>query len=55
LAPLAGFLLARSSRQSDSWLGRVVAAAKWIGPLYSLWKGFFPGREHQAEAGGRAT
>ena len=35
LAPVAGFLLARGSRQSDSWLGRVVAAVKWIGPLYS--------------------
>lgn len=51
LAPLAGFLLARGSRQSDSWLSRIAAAARWIGPLYRLWKGFSASREQQAEAG----
>jgi hypothetical protein len=50
LAPLAGFVLARLPRRSDSWLSRVSAAAKWIGPLYSLWKGFAASRT-KAEAG----
>jgi hypothetical protein len=50
LAPLAGFLLARGSRQSDSWLSRIVAAARWVGPLYRLWRGFSASREPQAEA-----
>jgi hypothetical protein len=40
LAPLAGFLLTRISRRPDSWLNRVVAAAKWIAPLYTLWRSF---------------
>ena len=40
LAPLAGFLLTRVSRRPDSWFNRVVAAVKWAGPLYSLWKSF---------------
>lgn len=40
LAPLTGFLLARVSRRPDSWFNRVVAAAKWAGPLYTLWKSF---------------
>jgi hypothetical protein len=50
LAPLAGFLLTRSSRRPDSWLNRVAAAAKWVGPLYSLWKNFSAGRK-EAETG----
>jgi hypothetical protein len=44
LAPLAGFLLAKGSRRPDSWLSRALAAAKWIGPLYGLWKHFSAGR-----------
>ena len=50
LAPLAGFLLVRRARRSDSWLSRAANAAKWIGPLYSLWKGFRASRR-EAEAG----
>ena len=50
LAPLAGFLLARRSRQSRSWLSRVGAVAKWVIPLYRLWKRFSANRE-QANAG----
>jgi len=42
LAPLAGFLLARVSRHPDSWFNRIVAAAKWIGPLYALWQRISP-------------
>jgi len=38
LAPLAGFLMARASKRSDSWFNRIAAAAKWAGPLYTLWK-----------------
>ena len=40
LAPIAGFLLARGSRRSDSWLSRLMAMAKWAVPLYRLWKSF---------------
>lgn len=40
LAPLAGFLLSRGSRQAHSWLSRVSAAAKWAIPLYRLWKSY---------------
>ena len=43
LAPLGGFLLTRVSRHPDSWLNRVIAAAKWAGPLYTLWKSFSTG------------
>ena len=50
LAPLAGFLLTRISRREDSWFRRVSAAAKWVGPLYTLWKSFSAGRK-EAEAG----
>ena len=50
LAPLAGFLLTRMSRRPDSWLNRALAAAKWIAPLYGLWKRFAAGRR-QPEAG----
>jgi hypothetical protein len=50
LAPLAGFLLARKGRRTDSWLSRLAAAVKWIAPLYQLWKRFSPARkEAQAE------
>jgi hypothetical protein len=40
LAPLAGYLLARGSRRPASWFSRLAAAAKWLGPLYTLWKSF---------------
>ena len=50
LAPLAGFLLTRASRHPDSRFNRVAAAAKWAGPLYTLWKSFSASRK---EAGGR--
>ena len=50
LAPLAGFLLARVSRREDSWFKRAAAAAKWVGPLYRLWKSF-SARRKEAEAG----
>ena len=39
LAPLVGFLLARNSRRQGSRFGRLMAVAKWVGPLYRLWKG----------------
>ena len=45
LAPIAGFLLARGSRRSDSWCSRVAGAVKWIGPLYQLWKSFSSSRK----------
>ena len=54
LAPLAGFLLTRLSRRPDSWFNRVTAAAKWIGPLYTLWKSFSASRT-EAEAGDPAA
>jgi hypothetical protein len=38
VAPVAGLLLARSLRGSASWFGRAASAAKWIFPLYELWK-----------------
>jgi hypothetical protein len=50
LAPLVGFLLTRVSRREDSWFRRVSAAAKWIGPLFTLWKSFSASRK-EAEAG----
>ena len=43
LAPLAGFLLKKVSRRPDSWFNRLAAAAKWAGPLYSIWKSFSEG------------
>ena len=49
-APLAGFLLAKVSRRPDSWLGRMVAAIRWIGPLYRLWRSFAPASK-ETEAG----
>jgi hypothetical protein len=50
LAPLAGFLLARRSRRSNSWLSRLMALAKWAVPLYRLWKSF-SARRSEPEAG----
>ena len=50
LAPLAGFLLTRFSRRPDSWFNRVTAAAKWLGPVYTLWKSFSASRK-EAEVG----
>ena len=50
LAPLAGFLLAKVSRRPDSWLSRTLAAAKWVGPLYGVWKRLSAARR-QREAG----
>ncbi len=50
LAPVAGFLVARGARRSGSWLSRIVAAAKWIGPLYGLWRRF-TARRNEREAG----
>jgi hypothetical protein len=50
LAPLSGFLLARGSRRSDSWLRRLMALAKWVAPLYRLWKSF-SARRSGPEAG----
>ena len=54
LAPLAGFLLARGTRRADSWINRLTGAAKWIGPLYALWKSISRGRA-EAEAGGEGA
>ena len=48
LAPLAGFLLTRVSRGSGGWLKRLLAVAKWAGPVYQLWKGFSHGREDRS-------
>jgi hypothetical protein len=45
LAPVAGLLLGRGFRRTDSWLSRVVAVVKWIGPLYQLWRSFSPARK----------
>jgi hypothetical protein len=53
LAPLAGFLLSRRSRQSSTWLNRMTAAAKWVGPLLGLWKRFSAGRRQSQ--GGEAS
>jgi hypothetical protein len=49
LAPLAGYLLTKISSRAGSWFGRVSAAAKWIGPLYTLWQSFSSSRK-EAEA-----
>ena len=50
LAPVAGFLLVRSFRRPESLFNRLVTAAKWIGPLYTLWQSFSAGRKKGAEA-----
>ena len=54
VAPLAGFLIAKGSRRPDSWLNKLALAAKWIGPLYTLWKSFSASRT-QAETGDPAS
>ena len=51
LAPLAGFLLARVSRRPDSWSNRLVAAIKWIAPLYQLWRSLRSGKKPTEAAG----
>ncbi len=40
LAPIAGFLLTRRRQRPGSWLSRVITLAKWMGPLYRVWKSF---------------
>jgi hypothetical protein len=50
LAPVGGFLLAWGARRPIFRFSAVMAAAKWIGPLYGLWKSFSSGRT-QAKAG----
>jgi hypothetical protein len=45
LAPLVGFGLVRGIRHPVSLFSRLVSAAKWIGPLYSLWRGFSAARK----------
>ena len=50
LAPLAGFLLVRKARRPDSWFDRLASAAKWIGPLYTLWQRFSAARKKGPEA-----
>jgi hypothetical protein len=43
--PLLSLLLRKTAHsRSASWLGRLIAAAKWIGPLYGLWRGYMAGR-----------
>jgi len=49
LVPLAGFLLARGFRRSGSRLSWVLAAVKWVAPLYQLWRTLAPVRK-EAEA-----
>ena len=45
LGPLAGLLFRRTlQRHAPSWLSRAISAAKWVGPLYGLWKGYLAGR-----------
>lgn len=43
LAPVAGFLLVRNLRRSESRLGRLAALLHWVQPLFSLWRGFTAG------------
>jgi hypothetical protein len=50
LAPLAGFFAVRSVRRPVSLLSNLTKAAKWIGPAYSLWKGFAAARKQGSEA-----
>ncbi len=45
LAPLAGFLAARNLRRAESIPAKLLRLARWIGPLYSLWKSLAPARE----------
>jgi hypothetical protein len=51
LGPLAGFLLRRKPERSSSWLTRAMALAKWIGPLYGVWRGFAAGRRKAGTEG----
>lgn len=54
LASLAGFLLIRRFRRPDSWLNRLAAVAKWVGPLYTLWQRFSAARKKEPEAAASA-
>jgi hypothetical protein len=51
LAPLAGLLLAKGARRSIPWFNRLVRAAKWIGPAYTVWRSLsaYRGRKSEAE------
>ena len=44
LAPLARLFFRKKANHSTSWLSRIMAMAKWIGPAYSLWRGFAAAR-----------
>jgi hypothetical protein len=48
LAPLAGFLAFRSLRSPGTLFRRLVTAAKWIGPIYSLWRSYSSVRKEAA-------
>ena len=50
LAPIGGFFLAKRSRRSNSRLGRWMALAKWVLPIYRVWKNISARRSEQ-EAG----
>jgi hypothetical protein len=50
LAPLAGFLVVRGRRRTESLFSRLVSAAKWIGPIYSLWRGYSTARKQAPDA-----
>ena len=50
LAPLAGFLAVRSLRRPESLFSRLASAAKWIGPVYSLWRGYTAARKKETQA-----
>jgi hypothetical protein len=50
LASLAGCFLIRSFRRPDSLFNRAAAVAKWIGPLYALWRRFSADRKKGPEA-----
>lgn len=42
LAPLVGFLAARSFRNNGSGFSKALDALKWVRPLLALWKQFKP-------------
>lgn len=44
LAPLARLFFRKKANHPASWLSRLMAMAKWVGPAYSLWRGFMAGR-----------
>jgi hypothetical protein len=50
LGTLAGFLVVRRFRRPDSWLHRLATLAKWIGPVYSLWRRFSAARNKDPAA-----